>query len=331
MEENFVKNASVFISSKTHLNITFNIHQCGNYDVRPGRQFSNGEEDVFVIYYVNQGVCWLESEEYTGKISAGKCFIILPQVDYQLKAVGKEVMNLTWVAFSGFRVEDYLRRAAIWPGSPVIDDPEGILGEKINRLYMFSHEPINRYCKMASVLYEIIAYLRDIREKTRPDGYKENLNYFAACAASYIERNYMNPISVNEVADKLGITRKHLCTVFHRVFGVAPRQYIIYFRMEKACRLLRSTRQTVQEIAEAAGYANQFYFAKEFRRIVGKTPTEYRREGGGDEEIFSRKAFTAALLGELEEENDWGLPITPEGKMEERKRKYATALHSMIQ
>ena len=49
------------------------------------------------------------------------------------------------------------------------------------------------------------------------------------------------------------------------------------------------------------------------------------------EEIFSRKDFTAALLGELEEENDWGLPVTPEGKMEERKRKYAAALHSVVQ
>ena len=84
------------------------------------------------------------------------------------------------------------------------------------------------------------------------------------------------------MADKLGITRKHLCTVFHRVFG------------------------------------------------VGKTPTEYRREGGGDEEIFSRKAFTAALLGELGEENDWGLPVTPEGKMEERKRKCAADVYSVV-
>lgn len=62
----------------------------------------------------------------------------------------------------------------------------------------------------------------------------------------------------------------------------------------------------------------------------GKTPTEYRREGGGDEEIFSRKAFTAALLGELEEENDWGLPVTPEGKMEERKRKCAADVYSVV-
>ena len=325
MEENFIKNAAVHICSKTHLNITFNIYQCGNYDVQPGCRFSNGEEAVFVIYYVNSGVCYLESEPYTAKISAGKCFVILPQVDYQLKAAGDEVLNLTWVSFSGFRVEDYLGRAAIWPAHPVVDDPEGVLGEKLNRLYMFSHEPVNRYCKMAAILYEIIAYLRDERENVHPDGYKENLNYFAAYAANYIEHNYMNPISVSEVADKLGITRKHLCTVFHKVFGIAPRQYIIYFRMEKACKLLRNTRQTVQEISEATGYANQFYFAKEFRRIIGKTPSEYRREGGGNEEIFNKNSFAATLMKQYqfeasEEGHEWGLMITPSGQMRERKR-----------
>ena len=51
-------------------------------------------------------------------------------------------------------MEDYLRRTAIWPGAPVIDDPEGLLGEKVNRLYMFSHEPINRYCKRGDFFQE---------------------------------------------------------------------------------------------------------------------------------------------------------------------------------
>ena len=59
------------------------------------------------------------------------------------------------------------------------------------------------------------------------------------------------------------------------------------------------------------------------RAFSGKNVNGIPREGVGDEEIFSRKAFTAALLGELAEENDWGLPVTPEGKMEERKRKCA--------
>lgn len=75
---------------------------------------------------------------------------------------------------------------------------------------------------------------------------------------------------------------------------------------------------------KATGYANQFYFAKEFRRIIGKTPSEYRREGGGDEEIFTKNSFAATLMkqyqfGVSEEEHDWGLMITPSGQMRERK------------
>lgn len=75
---------------------------------------------------------------------------------------------------------------------------------------------------------------------------------------------------------------------------------------------------------KATGYANQFYFAKEFRRIIGRTPSEYRREGGGDEEIFTKNSFAATLMkqyqfGVSEEEHDWELMITPSGQMRERK------------
>lgn len=75
---------------------------------------------------------------------------------------------------------------------------------------------------------------------------------------------------------------------------------------------------------KATGYANQFYFAREFRRIIGKTPSEYRREGGGDEEIFTKNSFAATLMkqyqfGVSEEEHDWGLMITSPSQMRERK------------
>lgn len=318
MEENFVKNASVHICARTHMNIVFNIYQCGNYDVNPGCSFATGEEDVFIIFYVNQGVCYLESKPFTAKIGAGRAFVIFPEVKYRLKSAGTEALNLTWVAFSGYRVDDYLARAAVWSARPVVEDPKGALGEKLNHLYMLSHEPCNRYCKMASVLYDIFAYLRDEREKNRPEGYKENLNYFAACAVNYIEHNYMNEISVNEIADTLGISRKHLGTVFHKILGVTPRQYIIYYRIQKAGKLLDGTNQSIQEIAEAVGYANQFYFAKEFKRVIGKSPSEYRREGGNCQ-VCSWYSFASSLIkqydfGNPDEESDWNVVITPPGR-----------------
>ena len=79
--------------------------------------------------------------------------------------------------------------------------------------------------------------------------------------------------------------------------------------------MLRSTQQSVQEIAEAVGYANQFYFSKEFKRIVNMRPTEYRKSSG-EIEIFTWHSFEATLMnnykfGTEAEDEDWSVKIEP--------------------
>lgn len=321
MAEEFIKNVSVHVSSRSFLNITFNIFQCANYEVESGSRFSTSEDDVFQLFYVNSGAGFLETEAYAAKVRAGSGFVIFPDVPYSFTTVGEEAASLTWVTFSGFRVDHYLSRAAIWPARPVFDDPKGEVGKKLNDLYMKSHRLPNRYCKMMSALYDIFAYLLDNNEPKKPESYKDfkdTANYLTAFAARYVERNYMNPITVDDLANRLGITRKHLCAVFNRVLQITPKQFIILYRIEKACKLLLSSNQSIQEIAEAVGYTNQFYFSKEFKRIVGKSPSEYRNSKE-KVEVFSYRSFLSTLMRQYEMDDsnmpgDWKVLITPSRK-----------------
>ena len=128
----------------------------------------------------------------------------------------------------------------------------------------------------------------------------------------------MNPITVDDLANRLGITRKHLCAVFNRVLQITPKQFIILYRIEKACKLLLSSNQSIQEIAEAVGYTNQFYFSKEFKRIVGKSPSEYRNSKE-KVEVFSYRSFLSTLMRQYEMDDsnmpgDWKVLITPSRK-----------------
>ena len=318
MADELIKNVSVHISSRSFLNITFNIFQCGNCDVENGFQFTTTEDGVYQLFYLNSGDGYLKTDSYTSKIRANSGFFIFPDVRYTFTAVGGETANLTWVTFSGFRVDHYLGRAAIWPSQPVFDDAEGAVGEKLNALYMKSHKMPNRYCKMMSLLYDIFAYLLDNNPPQKFYGYRDTANYFAIAATEYIEQNYMNPITIDEVAKKLGISRKHLCTVFHQILKITPKQFLIYYRLEKACKLLRTSSQSVQQISEAVGYTNQFYFSKEFKRVVGKKPSEYR-SSSENLEFFSYYSFLATLMrqneqNELNTPGDWKVIIKPSGK-----------------
>ena len=65
--------------------------------------------------------------------------------------------------------------------------------------------------------------------------------------------------------------------VFKAHFGISPRIYIIRLRIEHAQRLIDAGYHSVSEVAELCGFANSKYFATEFKKITGVSPSSYNR------------------------------------------------------
>lgn len=95
-------------------------------------------------------------------------------------------------------------------------------------------------------------------------------------AVDYVDRNLFDDISLKALAEQFYISPSHLCRTFKKATGEPLTQYITRKRIEYACSLLEDTDLAVSEIAEKSGYENYFYFARVFKRIKGRTPTEHR-------------------------------------------------------
>ncbi len=67
---------------------------------------------------------------------------------------------------------------------------------------------------------------------------------------------------------------------FLQTFGSSARQYVLRERINRAATLLRETELSIQEIADALGYRDVFYFHRQFRQLLGQTPLEMRRASG---------------------------------------------------
>lgn len=93
----------------------------------------------------------------------------------------------------------------------------------------------------------------------------------------YLDRHYLEPLTLDQIARAVGVSKYHLDRVFLASTGCTPIQYIIRRRMARAQALLGSTSQTVQHIATQCGYSNYNYFTVLFRRTVGMTPGQYRK------------------------------------------------------
>lgn len=96
-------------------------------------------------------------------------------------------------------------------------------------------------------------------------------------ACDYIEKNYKQRITVNEICKHLGISKNRLYKSFKEAEEIAVNEYIIKVRLKKAKELLADTKKTVSDIAEETGMHSEAYFCRIFKLRLGYTPTEYRK------------------------------------------------------
>ncbi|MCK9169149.1 MAG: response regulator [Treponema sp.] len=95
---------------------------------------------------------------------------------------------------------------------------------------------------------------------------------------TFIDKNYMNNLGINQIADQYTITPNYLSALFHRKTGVKLLDYITNLRMEYAKKLLkRNPNTSVKDISIMTGYSNPRYFSMLFKNYTGMLPTQYRK------------------------------------------------------
>ena len=96
-------------------------------------------------------------------------------------------------------------------------------------------------------------------------------------AISYIDENYdHDDISLNKVAERVGMSPNHFSSIFSQEMGSTFIEYLIGKRMERAKELLRTTQMRSFEVAYKVGYRDPHYFSSTFKKMQGMTPKEYR-------------------------------------------------------
>jgi AraC family transcriptional regulator len=84
-------------------------------------------------------------------------------------------------------------------------------------------------------------------------------------------------ISLAELAEVTGFSPSHFEVLFKRSTGLTPHQYLVHCRVERAKELLRCEHLSLAQVAARTGFCDQSHLTRHFKRIVGVTPSAYRR------------------------------------------------------
>ena len=102
-------------------------------------------------------------------------------------------------------------------------------------------------------------------------------NRQCATVKRYIDHHYKENLTLDELAEKVSISKYHMAHAFKREYGVSPINYIIDCRIREGKRLLAETDLAPSQIASILGFSSSSYFCKTFSNIEGTSPTEYRK------------------------------------------------------
>jgi YesN/AraC family two-component response regulator len=92
----------------------------------------------------------------------------------------------------------------------------------------------------------------------------------------YIEKNYCNYISLDDIINNCGYSKYHISRLFKNYMNCTIMQYLLKQRINKAKKLLKDTQDTIKEISSSIGYSDPNYFSLIFKREEGISPMQYR-------------------------------------------------------
>ncbi len=96
----------------------------------------------------------------------------------------------------------------------------------------------------------------------------------------FIQMNYANKISIEDLCFEAHISRRHCFDLFKRFFGKTPNEYLNEYRLNMAQNFLQDSSKPISQIAIDCGFTHQSHFTNHYKKYFGFTPLQYRKKIG---------------------------------------------------
>lgn len=272
--------ASYKHSYKTGENLlnSLSVYNVGYQKCDPEYQWGPGVRDHYCIHHILSGSGCYCTGNVSKHLEEGDTFILYPGVELRYQADADKPWEYAWAGFMGADAASLIRNTEFSRETPYILQgriPTEKIRDGLERIYNAKGNTYEAAVAMTGEMYSLLAVFMHYAEHEEKE--KAIQLTYAEKAESYIETNYSYPITVEEIASYVGISRSHLFRSFQNYMNRSPKEYLTEYRIKQACRLLRETNLSVSAIAYSVGFENNLYFSKAFRKQKGESPSEYRK------------------------------------------------------
>ncbi len=258
--------------------LDFMLYYCGTSQIEKHQSWGPGIRDYYSLYYITEGSGHLNIDGQSYTLVEETCFLVPPHVIVNYKPDLLNPWTYYFVSFNGEHVPAYLKRIGLSERNPILNCQNSNEIETCFEYILESgNHPKSADLQAISGFYSLLGALCDHSSPQLPKIKSSNrqLDYIRE-AIEYIETNYSRPITIEEISNHVGINRKYLTKLFNEIMDNSPKNYLIHYRIDKACQLLNQSTLSIKEISHSVGYTDALVFSKIFKKVMGTCPRKYR-------------------------------------------------------
>ncbi len=279
-EENIEKD-SLWVTatpSPATLSLPFFIMEAGHFFARKEYELKRAYHNSFLLLYTIKGEGTVFSGDTSLRLLPGCCAIIDCHIPHEYYS-SSDSWNFLWIHFNGSGVTPLFQilYPTVTQEIKLTDAPsfEALLSKVIS---LTQNNDIISCTEVSAHIHTVFHILLQSMLATEHDHKKDIYSEYITKAVSFIQDNYGQSITIDDIICDIPISKYHFIRLFRRIMGVTPYNYLTNYRINRSKILLHSTRQSVAEIAEACGFLDTSNFITQFKKHTGVRPTHYRRD-----------------------------------------------------
>ncbi|HET7733602.1 MAG TPA: AraC family transcriptional regulator [Paludibacter sp.] len=238
----------------------------------------------YILMYCIDGEGWIEVAGNKQKLATGEVVILPKGNPHSYGSNPKNPWSIYWIHFDGnmasYFCEGLEKPILISTGKDSRIEDRLELFEDIFSILKNGYSKINLDYSV-TVLFHFLGSLKFINAFRNSLSDRQESRDVIEEAIHFMRENIQRQIKLEEIAKYTGFSTSHFSILFKQKTGYSPLNYFNQLRIQNACHQLDFTNLQVNQIAMMIGFEDQFYFSRIFCKIMGCSPTEYRKRKKG--------------------------------------------------
>ncbi len=268
---------------KNHANlisyIDLSLYYFGSQECERGHSFGPAVKEHFKIHYIHKGKGIFRIGDKTFSLKQGQGFVICPGTVVYYAADKEDPWTYSWVAFNGRSAPEYLKRSGVASEHPIFTyERDEAIAQCFEEMLAANTNLKSRDLRLQSLLCNFFAILIDNSEvKLIKDKSVSLKTGYVSRVIEFIQAHYSNKISISELAGHVYLSEKYLSAIFKEETGIPIQRYIVNYRLNKACDMMKDKRLSIGDISRSVGYEDPLLFSRMFKKLKGVSPRLYSK------------------------------------------------------